>query len=483
MDYISIIFYIFVLVTVILYYLFPTKQRWIILLCANIAFYVIVAKESVVLFVLTIIFSWIAGLGIDKLENSSVKSNIKKLFLAGMIIVVISPLFIVKYSNFALSLVGRNSMLNLVVPIGISYYSLQMISYLVDISRGRIKPEINLLKYALYISFFPQILQGPIARYSQMKDQFHREYKFDETTFVKGIQLVVWGFFLKMMIADKAAVIVNEIFDNYEMYVGWYVIIAGTLYSIQLYADFLACVTISQGVAMLFGIEVIDNFKHPYSATSVKEFWHKWHISLSTWLRDYIYIPLGGNRRGRIFKYCNLMCTFLVSGVWHGAGFKYIFWGMLHGIYQIVEDITMPIRNYIWESAMLDKIKVLRDYWAKLVTFICIMLAWIVFRADSLRIAVNMLKNIVKVNNIWIFFDGSITRLGLSSKQVMVLCVSIGIMYVVSKCQQKICVRDYILKQNLLVRWGLYVGSVIIILVLGTYGYGFDAQNFIYGGF
>lgn len=483
MNYISIIFYVFIVGALILFYLSPSKHRWKVLLGVNILFYAYVDNKSFFLFILTIVFSWCVGLFIEKIENSSVRKEIKKIFMFFSILIVLSPLFLVKYSEFVLSLFGKRLNLSIAVPIGISYYSLQIISYLVDIKRKNIEPERNLFKYALYISYFPQILQGPIARYSQMNEQLRKEYKFDEITFVKGIHLIIWGFFLKMMIADKVAIVVNEIFDNYEMYIGWYVILGGVLYSTQLYADFLACVTISQGVSLLFGIEVVDNFKHPYSAVSVKDFWHRWHISLSTWLRDYVYIPLGGNQKGKFSKYCNLIITFIVSGAWHGAGFKYIMWGMLHAFYQIIEDMLMPIKKYVWESSILRKIREIRVYCERLITYVCVMMAWIVFRADSLRVAITMLKNIVKVNNIWIFFDGSIMRLGLSLRQLFVLSISVGIMYVISKYQQRICVRDCILKQNIWIRWGMYIGSIIAILVFGTYGNGFDAQSFIYGGF
>lgn len=483
MDYISVTFYIFLLIAIVLYYIFPLKQRWIVLLSANIVFYAIAAREAIVVLILMAIFSWIWGQGICRLEKSSIKVSIKRLCLISGIVLIVCPLFITKYSAFFLGLIGKSTTWQFIIPLGISYYTLQIISYLVDIYKGKIEPESNLLKYTLYLSFFPQVVQGPIARYSQMKEQLCQGHVFEETKFVKGLHLIVWGFFLKMMIADKAAIIVNEIFSNYEMYVGWFVIIGGVLYSLQLYADFLACVTISQGVAGLFGIEVMDNFKHPYGATSVKEFWHRWHISLSTWLRDYVYIPLGGNRKGSLFKYFNLMCTFIVSGMWHGAGYKYILWGMLHGMYQIVEDITMPIRNLVWKISIFEKVKELRRYIEIFITFTCVMLAWIVFRADSLRAAIQMLINIFRVNNVWILFDGSLMKLGLSGKQIVVLCVSIGIMYLVSKLQQKICIRDYILKQNIIVRWGIYIGSILIVMVVGTYGYGFDAQAFIYGGF
>lgn len=227
----------------------------------------------------------------------------------------------------------------------------------------------------------------------------------------------------------------------------------------------------------------MDNFMHPYMATSVKDFWRRWHISLSSWLRDYVYIPLGGNRKGRIGKYINLMITFIISGIWHGAGYKYIIWGMMHGVYQIIGDITLQLRNKIYCRLGIDRGHYIRRWISRTVTFICVMLAWIIFRADSLRIGIQMLRNIFAVNNIWILFDWSILNLGLSWKQLVVLLISIVILIKTSMMQEKICVRDYILSMNVVCRWGIYIGSILVIVIFGTYGYGFNALDFIYGGF
>ena len=481
MDYISISFYIFLFGMLVLYYLFPPKSRWKILLYSSIIFYILIAKEAIIILGGMILVSWGTGLLISRLKERKDNKLIEKTILIAAIIVVISPLFITKYWPFIFNVFEKNRTNEFIIPLGISFYSLQIISYLIDIYNGKEIPEKSLGKYILFATFFPQIIQGPIARYSQMKTQFLQEHVFEEREFLKGLQLIIWGFFLKMMIADKAAIVVNEIFANYVVYEGWYIVLGGVLYSLQLYADFLACVTISQGVAALFGIEVIDNFKQPYGATSVKEFWHRWHISLSTWLRDYVYISLGGNRKGIIAKYFNLLFTFVISGIWHGAGFKYILWGLMHGIYQIMEDVILPIKNYICDR--FEKLKCIRKHVDIICTYICVMVAWIVFRADSLRVAVTMLVGMTKLSNFNIFFDGSIINLGLSKKQIIVLVISVGIMFLVSKLQQRMSIRDMILNQNVVVRWSTYIVVILCIMVFGTYGYGFDAQDFIYGGF
>ena len=202
-----------------------------------------------------------------------------------------------------------------VIPMGLAFYTLQMLSYLIDIASGKINAEKNLARYALYISFFPQILQGPIPRWSELAPQLFEGHEIREKNLREGLQLVLWGFFLKWMIADKAAILVNTVFDRFPSYQGVYILIAGILYSLQLYTDFLACVTLSQGVAQLFGISLADNSHQPYFSRSIREFWRRWHISLSRWLKDYVYIPLGGSRRGTAQKYRNLLLTFLISGL------------------------------------------------------------------------------------------------------------------------------------------------------------------------
>ncbi|MDE7268559.1 MAG: MBOAT family protein [Lachnospiraceae bacterium] len=332
--------------------------------------------------------------------------------------------------------------------------------------------------------FFPQIVQGPIPRYGQLGEQLYQGHRFDEKCFVKGVQLILWGFFLKLMITNRSAIIVNTIFDNPQKYAGWYVAVGGVLYSLQLYTDFLACITISQGVAGVFGIELVDNFKRPYFSTSVKEFWRRWHISLSEWLRDYIYIPLGGSRKGKIPKFINLIITFLVSGIWHGSGIKFLFWGLMHAVYQIVGEITANIKNRMYIRIGLPEQSGVRTAIKRLGVFVWVTLAWIVFRADSLKNGLLMIKSLFTVYNPWIFFDDELLKMGLDWKEWCILTVSTVILISVSRKQEKgLHIRTLILNNPFYVRWGIYIFAVIIIMIFGIYGIGFNAQDFIYGGF
>ena len=296
---------------------------------------------------------------------------------------------------------------------GLSFFTMQVLAYLIDIYKGKIEPQRDFLKYALFLSFFPQILQGPIPRYEQLQHQLVEGHRFDETEFTKGFMLIIWCFFLKFMIADKAKIVVDTIFGNPEIYSGFFVLVGGTLYSIQLYADFLSCTTLAQGVSQMFGIHLAENFNHPYFATSIKDFWGRWHMSLSFWLRDYVYIPLGGSRHGTLRKYLNIIATFFVSGIWHGNGLNFVFWGMMHAFYQISGDLSRGARDSFVELLGIPRDSGARKSISRICTFFLAMTAWIMFRAASLPQGLLMLKSMFTTYNPWIFFDDSLLRLGL----------------------------------------------------------------------
>lgn len=478
MIYTSFNFYLFVAVLVLMYYFFPLRYRWVILLVGSLGFYYKLSPEGWWVFLVTIFITYGMGLVLGQIQNR----RKKQVFLFISLLATIMPMCIIKNGNFVLTIFHKKAYA-WIVPIGVSFYTLQMVSYLVDIYHGKINAQKNLGKFALFVSFFPQIIQGPIPRYEQLEHQLYRGNSFNETEFSKGIQMIVWGFFLKLMIADRAGIIVDTIFNNVEAYQGGYVWVAGVLYSVQLYTDFLSCVCLSKGVSQLVGIYLIDNFRHPYMAQSIKAFWGRWHISLSTWLRDYIYIPLGGNRQGKVRKYINLLITFTVSGIWHGAGYKYIFWGWMHGIYQIGGEMTAKLQNHIYNLLDISDGRRARAYFRRLGTFFWVMLAWIIFRAENLRAGIFMLQNMMTVYNPWIFFDDSLLNLGLSLKEWCILIISMLLLVKISVLQESMCIRDKILSQPLIIRWGLYITVIVIIMVFGTYGYGFDANDFIYGGF
>lgn len=479
MIYISLLFYIFVAAALVFYYSFPLQKRWIVLLISNLFFYMYFYYTGWQIFMLTILLSYGAGRILPCIQKKK-----RKGFLLFSIIMVVIPWFAVKNGNCIWSGLLHHDPVEFIVPMGISFYTLQVIAFLVDVFNGRIEPQKNLFRYALFISYFPQILQGPIPRYSQLQGQLTEGHTFNEKEFTKGLHLIVWGFFLKLVVADKAAVIVNQVFDHYPAYNGIYIWIASFLYSIQLYADFYACTTLARGVSGLFGVHLMDNFRRPYFALSIKDFWRRWHISLSSWLRDYIYIPLGGNRKGRVSRYKNLIVTFLVSGLWHGTGVRFIAWGALHAFYQIMGEILDNPRKRIYAFLGIRNDSKLKNALERCVTFLLVNFAWIIFRADTLRKGLGMIKHMIINFNPWILFDNRIFTLGLDWKEMLVLAAAVILVWMVEKRQEcGECISEEILRQKLYVRWGIYFAAVIGIMVFGTYGFGFDAKDFIYGGF
>lgn len=485
MDMLSLPFYLRVATLVPIYYVFPKKCRPYILLAGSLEFYRLMAGSGRKLFLASVAFGYGAGILLEWLRKRGLPKDsvLDRAIWWSVILAAAFPLIGAKHGDFiSASLLGKGRY-PWIIPLGLSFYTMQMIAYLADIHRGRISAEKNPFRYGLFMTFFPQIVQGPIPRYQKLASQLWEGHAFQEKLFAKGCMLVLWGFFLKMMIADKAAIVVNTVFEDSARYPGLFVLTAGCLYSIQLYADFHSCTSIAQGIAQIFGIYLEDNFRHPYLAVSVKDFWRRWHISLSSWLRDYVYIPLGGSRNGTWKKYGNLLLTFAVSGLWHGPGYKYLFWGLLHGSYQIAGELSAPFRERLCQLLNLPEEDFIRRNMRRAATFFLVMIGWIIFRAESLRKGLAMVWSMVLVWNPWIFFDDSLLRLGLAWKEWIVLALSIYFLAKVSLAQEKVCIRDWILEQRLVFRWAIYIGAVVAVLIYGTYGFGFNAQDFIYGGF
>ncbi len=485
MVYISLKFYVFTGGLLLLYYLCPMRFRWLVLLAGSLGFYYRISGKSWWVFAVSLCAGYGMGILLEQVRERREKrpGQRDRWILACCIAATVLPLVITKNGNFLLRSLLHKKPYPWIIPLGMSFYTLQMAAYLADVYSGKTKAQRNLGKFALFVSFFPQIVQGPIPRYGQLGPQLYVGHGFDETGFCKGLLRIVWGFFLKLMIADKAAVVVNEVFGNWEAYRGGYVLVAGVLYSIQLYADFLSCVCLARGTAELFGIRLPENFRSPYRAESVKEFWGRWHISLSSWLRDYIYIPLGGNRKGRLRKWLHIFVVFTVSGIWHGAGYKYLFWGWMHGAYQVCGELTGGLQNRLFQVLGFPESGRGRVWLRRAGTWFWVMVAWIIFRAGSLRQGLRMIHGMFTVYNPWIFFDDSLLRLGLSWKEWGVLLVSAAVLWKADRMQEQSDVRERILRQPLVVRWGLSLAAVAGIMVFGSYGFGFDAADFIYGGF
>lgn len=489
----------------IVYFNIPKKGQWVILLLMGVFFYALNTPKGSVFLLFSIVTTYLFGRYCDKLQKSSVnietsgeknsncstqlKMNLRtcqkkrKIFILvlslNLLLLLVLKVFI--KLPWVASAIGQR--LGMFVPLGISFYTLQLIAYMVDVYKGKIQPEKNFFRFALFVSFFPQILQGPIPRFEQLAVQFKEKHRFDYMVFTDSLMLMLWGFFQKMVIADNAAIVVNRVFGEYQTYQGFYVVLAGFLYSIQLYADFSGCVNIAKGSAGLFGIQLVDNFNHPYFSCSIKEFWGRWHISLSSFLKDYIYIPLGGNRKGTVRKYINLLLAFIVSGIWHGAGFTFLVWGFLHGMYQIIEDAYKP-----WLTKIMKKMHVNMETFSfrlflQIKTFAMVAVAWVFFRADSVRQALVMLKSVITGWNPYVLFDESFYLLGLNGREFRMLIFSIGVLWLVGFLQERMKLREAFRKQNILFQWCVLLLGIFAVLIFGVYGPGYDATQFIYGNF
>ncbi len=469
MDFLSLTFAVFFIISVICYYAVPKKLRWGVLLLSSIIFYVWSVPYLIGYLLFSAVTTYFYGTWTEKHKEHG------KVLLALVILANLAVLLTVKFAPVA----G----ISILAPMGISFYTLQVIAYCVDVYKGKAEAQSNFFKYLLFVSFFPQILQGPIPRYNQLKEQLFEGHTFDYKTVKFGFQLILWGMFLKMVIADRAAIFVNAVFPEYHLYEGTVLAVAAVLYSIQLYTDFLGCVCIAMGAAEVYGIKLQTNFERPYMAVSIKDFWRRWHISLSSWLRDYVYISLGGKRKGKLRRYINLMLTFLVSGIWHGSGLQYIFWGLMQGGYQVAGEILQPVRKKVRNVLKIDENSGFYVLWQRACTFVLITSSWVIFRSANLRAGLSMLKRIVTDITPWVLFDGTLYEFGIEARSFMALILCIVLVMVIEHFQEKGNIREMLSQQHIIVRWSIYLGAIALVAVLGVYGPGYSATQFLYGQF
>ena len=374
-----------------------------------------------------------------------------------------------------------NTSLDVLLPVGISFYTFQALGYTVDVYRGEIRAERNFFRYALFVSFFPQLVAGPIERSKNLLNQLRNPKSFSYERMCDGLMMMIWGYFLKLVIADRIAIFVDNMYGNVGVYDGRYLLLASVLFAVQIYCDFAGYSTIAIGAAEVMGFQLMDNFNSPYLSQSVAEFWRRWHISLSSWFKDYLYIPLGGNRKGKVRKYINIMIVFLVSGLWHGANWSYVVWGGLNGIYQVVGAIFTPVRNRIKEKLHLKKSPLPLVIIYMIVTFILVDFTWIFFRADNVQHAFAVIDSIFNMNNQVLLENGTLYDLGLSRPNFIVLGVSLVILLAADICKYRgIKVRSVILNLNIVIRWAVIIAGILGILVFGIWGSGYSATNFIY---
>ncbi len=390
----SVEFLIFFPLVVAFYFLIPYRYRWIMLLGASYLFYIAWKAEYVVLILISTLVDYVSGI---QMAKTGERSRRKKYLILSLGI-HLSILFAFKYFNFfndsvravfaSLNLEYPIPVFQALLPVGISFYTFKSLSYIIDIYRGVKEPERHLGIFALYVSFFPQLISGPIDRSERMIPQLKERQKLDWGRIMEGLRRMGWGYFKKLVIADRLAVLVNTVYDNPGEYTGIPLILATYFFAFQIYCDFSGYSDIAIGAARVMGYDLTENFQRPYFSRSIGEFWRRWHITLSTWFRDYLYIPLGGNRVSPGRRAANLMIVFLVSGLWHGAAWTFVIWGGLHGLYLVFSQITSGFRETTENRVGLARFPRLRESLHLLGTFHLVTFAWIFFRANSLTDAV-----------------------------------------------------------------------------------------------
>ena len=448
-------------------------------------------KYAILIGISTVI-TYISGLLLQKVnEVTDVHRamKLKKIIVFASFASNLGILFSFKYLNFFISnLTTVMSKVNIILtvpafdfllPAGISFYTFQALSYTMDVYRGDIKAEKSLGKYALFVSFFPQLVAGPIEKSKDLLYQFNEKHFFDYNRAKHGLLLMLWGFVQKILIADRLAILVNTVYNAPNDYRGFQIVLATVFFAFQIYCDFSSYSDIARGAAEVMGFRLSKNFENPYFSKSIKEFWRRWHITLSGWFKDYLYFPLGGSRRGKFRGYINVMIVFLASGLWHGAAINFVIWGALHGTYQVLGDIFKPAREKLVSIFKIKTDVLGYKIFQVLTTFILVDFAWIFFRAGSFTDAKIIIKNMMTFNP-WIFTDGSIFKLGLDSKDFFISILGIVIVIAVNAIQTFKSLPLELSKQNLIFRWCVYITIVTAILVFGMYGQAFDVQQFMY---
>lgn len=493
MQFNSFEFLIFFPIVLMIYFIIPRKVRYIWLLLSSYYFYMCWNAAYALLLLASTLVTFFVGLLI---ENQKENVKIQKAIVAIGLALNFGILFYYKYALFAIETVqeillkfGVNLEINgpdILLPVGISFYIFQAVGYTIDVYRGKIDAEKNPLRYALFVSFFPQLVAGPIERSTNLLPQLrevHQINLWNTKRIQKGAVVMLYGYILKMIIADRAAIYVDTIYnvETYNNYGGFTVLIAMILFSFQIYCDFAGYTYIAIGAARIMGFDLMNNFKMPYMATGIKDFWNRWHISLSGWFKDYLYFPLGGSRKGKVRKYVNIFIVFLLSGLWHGASWQFVIWGMVHGVMRVFGEATEKIREKIYAKLKFRRDTLATTLWKMTCTFSLVTLAWVFFRARSLQQSLDMLKNLVTGYNPWVLTDGSIFSLGLDAKDWNVLLVALLFLIVVDALRYcKINLTELFMKQNLWFRWIILYIGILAVVLFGVYGPQYDAAQFIY---
>ena len=508
MSLISMEFLIFVGIAVIGYYLIPKRFQWIWLLIFSYIYYASSGIKILFFLLYTTITTYGTGRLLDRVNHKELPRNEaksrKRRILIGCLLLNFGMLAVLKYTNFAIENVNAIfhagiSFQKLILPLGISFYTFQSMGYIIDVYWGKYEAEKNPFRFALFVSFFPKLLQGPIGRFDRLARQLYEQHSFDLLKAQYALQLMLWGFFKKLVLADRAAVVVNQVFQNYTQYSGVTNIVAVLMYSIQLYMDFSGGMDVVMGVAALFGVELDQNFKRPYFATSITDFWHRWHITLGTWMKDYIFYPVSlskwmgkfgkwskkafGKKTGRVVPICvaNII-VFLVVGIWHGAAWKYIAYGLYNGLIIAVSSLLAPLYQKGFEKFHINPksgawhvVQILR-------TFLLVNISWYFDMAVSLSAAFAMMKSTVTGFSLATLTDGSLMMLGLDKLDYMILAMGCLVVFLISFLKERgIQIRESLGRKPLVIRWAVYG---MLVFGIPMFGYVMTTTGgFIYAQF
>ena len=532
MSVVSLTFLTFLFISILVYYIVPKKMQPYVLLAASVVFYAFSGIDNLLIALLTAgvvyVFACLMQKNIDeetelikdleRKEARAVKNEMKKKrkkYLVWALFIIVAILAALKYTNFIIGNIntlmglvhfGRIRGLKMIVPLGISFYTFMMISYLADVYNGKVAAEKNFFKYASYVLYFPHVTQGPIARFNLIAPQIYAQRKFDYDAFLKGLWLMLWGYAKKTLIADNIALFTSVVFAGWSEYEGVIFLVAGVMYSVQIYCDFSGCMDIVRGASECFGIKLAENFERPYFSQTLPEFWRRWHISLGAFFKDYIFYPIStskaflkintnarkvlGNTLGRIVASCvPILCVWLLTGLWHGPSWNFICWGLFHGILiSLSTAFEQPV------DKICKKLHIKRDCFSFSVvriirTFFLCVIGRIIFIAPSMMAAITMLKSSfslsLKLPQFSTFFENywhaAQLFVVLFSGCLLLFCVSLA-QEIMKKSGCNITIRDWLGKQNIWFRWTILIIGLCAVFILGNYGAGVG-RTFIYEQF
>lgn len=529
MSYVSFIYLAFLAIVFFLYFLVPKKVQWVFLLICSYGFYLYGGVKPLFFILFTTLTTFGAGLWMGKYEQEfkdyiaehkdeldrparrelkAACSDKKRRVLILVMLLNFGILLMLKYYNaFAggishlfsmFSYDAKLPLINVMLPLGISFYIFQSLSYCIDIYRAKYEPEKNIFKFALFISFFPQIVQGPISRYDQLAPQLTAEHSFDIDNFKRGLLLMGWGFFKKLVIADRAAIVVREVFQNYTDFDGFQIALAVFVYTMQIYCDFSGGIDITRGVAEVMGIDLVENFQRPYFANSVGDYWSRWHMSLTGWMRDYVFMPLNLSKRmlkvgkwsrthikGRIGKqlpsYMVTFTVFFLIGIWHGASAGHLVFAFYNGFVIVLGMICKPLFDKMAEVLHVNVQSFAFKVWTIIRTYFVMVIGKVIVKAVNVPAAFYMLRMCVTD---FAHFDRLRSRLnamGMGGYDWLVLFLCLLLLFTVSVLQENgVVLRDKIEARPLVLRWVFYLVVIAVLIIFGIYGPGYDATEFIY---